>query len=78
MTRELPLLLSLMGLTAKTISPYARAFPDARGFFARLSPDEQGGAPSTRPASLLAALRGLHVRRDRGAGGRVGTRPGSG
>jgi len=61
MTRALPLLLSLMGLSAETIGPYVRAFPDAPGFFARLGPDKWSGPRSTQPGPLLAALRVLHA-----------------
>ena len=59
--RDLPLLLSLMEVGADTISAYTRAFPDARGFFARLGPGETSGAPNSRPEPLLAALRALQA-----------------
>ena len=60
-TRDLPFLLSLIGVEPDEIGPYTRAFPDARGFFARLGPDEQGSAFSTEPEPLLAALRSLQA-----------------
>lgn len=71
-TRELPLLLSLMGLGIETIAPYVRAFPDARGFFARLGPRRRGGPSATAPTSLLAALHALRALRGGGKGERVG------
>ena len=61
--RDLPLLLSLMEVGADSIGAYTRAFPDARGFFARLGPGELGGAPNSRPEPLLAALRALQASR---------------
>jgi hypothetical protein len=60
-TRDLPFLLSLMGLSAETISPYVQAFPDVRGFFARLGPDAAGSASFTEPEPLLAALHALQA-----------------
>ena len=60
-TREFRLLLSLTGVGADTIGPYVQAFPDARGFFARLGPDRMGGAPSSKPEPLLAALQALQA-----------------
>ena len=61
--RDLPLLLSLMEVGADTICAYTSAFPDARGFFARLGAGELCGAPNLRPESLLAALRALQASR---------------
>jgi hypothetical protein len=60
-TQALPVLLSLMGLTPATIVPYAQAFPGARGFFARLGPEAQGGPPAVSPKRLLAALLALRA-----------------
>ena len=57
--RDLPLLLSLMDVGPDTIGAYTGAFPDARGFFARLGPGELCPAPNSRPEPLLAALRAL-------------------
>lgn len=42
--RDLPVLLSLMGVEPGEIGPYTRAFPDARGIFAALGSDDKGGA----------------------------------
>jgi hypothetical protein len=69
-TKALPLLLSLMGLSATTIVPYVQAFPDARGFFARLGPGDREGPPTISPEPLLAALRAWQGMRRGG-----GTRP---
>ena len=60
-TRDRPFLLSIMGVSADTIGPYTATFPDAHGFFARLGPDEAGGAPCSKPESLLAALKALRL-----------------
>ncbi len=57
--RDLPLLLSLMEVGPDTIGAYTGAFPDARGFFARLGPGELCPAPNSRPEPLLATLRAL-------------------
>ncbi len=61
--RGLPLLLSLMEVGTDTIGSYTGAFPDARGFFARLGPGETSGAPNSRPEPLLAALQALQASR---------------
>ena len=61
--RDLPLLLSLMEVGVDTVSAYTSAFPDARGFFARLGPGELCGAPNSRPEPLLAALQALQASR---------------
>ena len=61
--RDLPLLLSLMEMGADTIDAYTSAFPDARGFFARLGPGELCAAPNSRPEPLLAALQALQASR---------------
>ena len=61
--RNLPLLLSLMEVGTDSIGAYTRAFPDARGFFARLGPGELCPAPNSRPEPLLATLRALQTSR---------------
>ena len=61
--RDLPLLLSLMEVGVDSINAYAGAFPDARGFFARLGPGELCPAPNSRPEPLLAALQALQASR---------------
>ena len=61
--RDLPLLLSLMEVGPDTIGAYTSAFPDARGFFARLGPGELCPAPNSTPEPLLAALQALQASR---------------
>ena len=63
-TRAWPLLLSLTGVRPDEIGPYTQAFPDARGFFARLGPAELTGPPSSRPETVLAALHALQAPRE--------------
>lgn len=60
-TRDMPVLLSLMGLSAGTIVPYVRAFSEARGFFARLGREGPPGPPIASPERLLPALRALQA-----------------